>query len=342
VSEQVLQILWYIVFLAIIAGYVVLDGFDLGVGALHILARNDQERRVFLNAIGPVWDGNEVWLIVLGGALFAGFPFAYATVMSAFYTVVMIFIAALIFRAVAIEVRSKAHHAIWRSIWDWSFCLASIVIALGLGLLLGNFIHGIALDENFLFTGDFGALFHPYAILVAFLVLALCTMHGAIYLLMKTEGEIHERLRRWIVPTIAIFIILYIAATVATLVFQHHMRERFEAYPWLLVVPAVSLLAIANIPWEVHRHRDGWAFISSTVAIILLLALYAIGTYPILVRSLTDPENNSLTIANSYASAKTLGILLIIVCIGIPLALSYIISVYYIFRGKVKLDPHSY
>lgn len=340
-SEEVLQILWYLVYLIVIAGYIILDGFDLGVGALHLLAPSDRDRRIFLNAIGPVWDGNEVWLVIAGGALFAGFPFAYATVMSAFYTLVMVFLAGLIFRAIAIEVRSKTHSKVWRAVWDWVFCIASIVISLGLGLLLGNMIRGIPMNENHDFIGSFRSLFHPYAILVAFTVLALFCMHGAIYLVMKTEGDIHNRLRKWIMPTMASFIILYIATTMATLIYQPHMHDRMQQYPWFFVFPILSLLAIANIPREMGRGRDGRAFISSAVAILLLITLYALGTYPSVVRAV-NIEAHSLTISNSDASPKTLGILLIIVCIGIPLALSYIISIYYTFRGKVKLDHASY
>ncbi len=341
-SDTTLQILWYLVFAIVLCGYVVLDGFDLGVGALHLFARNDTERRIFLNAIGPVWDGNEVWLIVTAGALFAGFPFAYATICSAFYLIIMAILAGLIFRAVAIEIRSKVHTPAWRSVWDTTFCLASILLALAFGLLIGNLIEGLPLDETHEFRGTFSSLFSWYSILVAFMVLSLLALHGGIYLIMKTEGELHDRLRGWTVPLIAVFAILYVSATITTLIHRPHMAARFQEHFWPVLIALLNVLAVANIAIQIRRRKDGWAFVSSTVTILCFVTLYALGTYPYIVRSTINTAVNSLTISNSYASAKTLGILLIIVVIGVPLALTYTISIYYIFRGKVRLEETSY
>ncbi len=176
-SLQLLEVIWYSVFIVVVMGYIILDGFDLGVGALHPFARGDQERRIFLNAIGPVWDGNEVWLVILIGALFAGFPFAYATLLSAFYIPAMGLIAGLISRAVAIEFRSKRESRVWRSLWDWVFALGSMVIALGLGLALGNLVAGIPLDQYHEFTGNFLTFFRPYPVLVAVTTLAMLVMN---------------------------------------------------------------------------------------------------------------------------------------------------------------------
>lgn len=339
-STETLLILWFIVYTVIVSGYIVLDGFDLGVGALHFFARGDNEKRLFLNAIGPVWDGNEVWLVVIGGSLFAGFPVVYATLLSAFYVPVMIFLAGLILRAVAIEFRSKLEQPFWRHVWDTIFGTASVVIALGLGFILGNIIQGIDLDSIGEFQGDWLSFINPYSILVAFLTLAFCMMHGNIYLIMKIEGPTHDKLKRWMRPTLIFFLIMYGAVTISTLVYHPFMSESLRQYPWIFTVAIISVLAIANIPREVHKERIGAAFLSSALAITLLVALYAIGMFPALVRGV-DPET-SLTIYNSGASRKTLQVLMIIVLIGIPLALAYIVSVYYIFRGKVKLDSHSY
>ncbi len=339
-TMETLEFLWYLVFLIVLMGYVCLDGFDLGVGILHPFAKGDHERRIFLNAIGPVWDGNEVWLVILGGSLFAGFPHVYATLLSAFYIPVMVFLAGLIFRAVAIEFRSKQESHAWRRFWDWIFALGSLVIAVGLGFVLGNLIQGIPLDRNHEFTGDLATLISPYSILTAIFMVALMAMHGAIYLVMKTEGELHDKMRHWTNRCIGFFIFMYIVVTIVTLLYLPHMGDRFRAVPWLFVIPGVSILAIANVPRQMSRGNDGWAFLSSCLAIILFVGLYSIGLFPELVRA-TDPAL-SLTIRNSYASKKTLQVLLIIVAIGIPIALAYLISIYYLFRGKVKIDPHSY
>jgi len=337
---EILQITWYVIFCGVLAGYLILDGFDLGVGLLHPFAKGDRERRLFLNAIGPIWDGNEVWLVVVVGALLAGFPHVYATLLSGFYIPVMAFIFGLIVRAVAIEFRSKRESAAWRSLWDWVFALGSLIIAFGFGFIMGNLIRGIPLDANHDFAGTFGQFFTPYTILMALFSLSLFAMHGSIYLVMKTEGELHNKLRHWANRATLIFVIFYVVSTAATLIYHRHMIERFQHYPWLFVIPVVLILTIANIPRALKRGKDFFAFLSSAATIALLIALYAIGTFPNLI--IASGMGDSLTIYNSYASEKTLKVLLTIVAIGVPLAVLYFIHVYYVFRGKVQLDEHSY
>lgn len=338
-----LEIFWYIVFIASVTCYAMLDGFDLGVGALHMCVREDKERRIFLNAIGPVWDGNEVWLVVLIGGMFAGFPYAYATLFSAFYLPLIILIFGLIFRAVAIEFRSKLPQTWWRRGWDFCFFFASVVISLAVGVALGNLIAGIPLDENFNYTGGMMLTFlHPYALLVGVLTLSVFMMHGAIFLVMKTEGEVQEKLMRWVNPSIIFFAVAYVVTTVVTLIYQDHMVARLQDRPYLFALPLLNILAIANIPRELRRGNPGRAFISSAANIAFLLILFALGVFPDLVRSSVDPLNNSLTIANSAASETTLTVLTVIVAIGIPLVIAYGFYVYRVFRGKVKLDNMSY
>lgn len=333
---------WFTIFVILLTGYAVLDGFDLGVGMLHLFAKNDQERRVMLNSIGPVWDGNEVWLVTAGGALFAGFPDIYATMLSAFYTPVMLLLFGLILRAVAIEFRSKQPMKGWRWTWDILFFFGSILIALVLGMAIGNLIRGIPLDPNKEFTGTIETIFNPYAFLVGLLTISLFAMHGAIYILMKTEGEFHEKMRGWINPCIIFFIIMYAITTMATLIYMPHMTQAFHDRPVFFIITIINILVVANIPREIYHGRDAYAFASSCLNIICLLALYAIGTYPNVVRSINDPANLSLTIYNSASSQLTLKILFLIAFIGIPLVLAYTMTIYYIFRGKVKIDPHSY
>lgn len=337
-----LEFLWFSAFVILATGYAILDGFDLGVGMLHLFSKNDTERRLMLNSIGPVWDGNEVWLVTAGGALFAGFPDVYATLCSAFYIPIMVLLTGLIFRAVAIEVRSKRPMAWWRWTWDIMFSFASLVIALGLGIVMGNLIRGIPLDATKEFTGDFMDLLNPYSILIGIMTVAVFFMHGAIYTLMKTEGELHEKMRSWIRPSIIFFIITYATTTMATLIYMPHMIQAIQDRPFFFAIAIVNMLAIANIPREIQRGRDGWAFISSCANIALLMMLYGIGTYPNAVRAINDPAGLSLTIYNAASSQKTLEILLIIAIIGIPMVVSYTIAVYWIFKGKVKLESTSY
>lgn len=336
-----LNTIWFILIGVLLAGYAVLDGFDLGVGALHLLTKTDLERRILINSIGPVWDGNEVWLVTSGGALFAAFPIVYAAVFSGFYTAFMLLLAVLIFRAVAIEFRSKQNSPAWRNTWDIAFSVASIFIAVLMGVALGNIVTGVALNQNKEFAGGLLSLIKPYTVLVGITTLALFMMHGAIYLVMKTEGETHTKIRGWVNNTIIFFIICYATTTMATLIYYPHMIEHFKDYPAFFFVALLNMLAIANIPREIYHGRDFRAFLSSCASIFALITLFAIGIFPNMVRSSGNPDL-SLTIYNAASSQKTLSVMLTIAIIGIPFVLAYTISIYWIFRGKVKLDSTSY
>jgi cytochrome bd ubiquinol oxidase subunit II len=336
-----LNLIWFILLGVLLAGYAILDGFDLGVGALHLFAKGDHERRLMINSIGPVWDGNEVWLVTAGGALFAAFPDAYATLTSGFYLAVFLLLFALIFRAVAIEFRSKQESKIWRQSWDVAFSLASISCAFLFGIVIGNLVWGIPLGADKEFQGTFSSLLHPYALLTGVMVLAVCMMHGSIYVVMKTEGELHEKARKWVKNCIIFFMIAYVVLTMATMLYASHMVEALKNNPVLFLIPLAKLLVIANIPREIYHKRDFWAFVSSCVAIVLFLFLFGSGLFPNMVLSNPNPEH-SLTIYNAASSAKTLNIMLIIALIGMPVVLAYTFSIYWIFRGKVKIDHHSY
>lgn len=336
-----LNIVWFGLVGLLLTGYAILDGFDLGAGALHLFTKTDTERRLVLNAIGPVWDGNEVWLVTGGGALFAAFPAAYATVFSGFYSAFMLLLACLIVRAVAIEFRSKQPMAWWRALWDVSFSVSSLLASLLIGVALGNIAWGIPLDAQGEFAGTFLGLLHPYALLVGVTTAALFMMHGAIYLIMKTEGALHQRLRQWVQPTMICFILSYALTTLATAVYAPHMLRHIQAQPALFLLPVAAALAIANIPREIYRGRDHLAFVSSCAAIAALLALFGVGIFPDIVRSAPHPEH-SLTIYNAASSPKTLRIMLIIALLGMPMVVAYTVAIYWIFRGKVKLDASSY
>ncbi len=336
-----LNAVWFGLIGVLFTGYALLDGFDLGVGALHLFTKSDDERRVMLNAIGPVWDGNEVWLVTGGGALFAAFPGVYATVFSGFYLAFVLLLVALIFRAVAIEFRSKQPMRWWRQMWDIGFAVGSIGSSLLIGVAMGNIAWGLPLDAEHEFAGNFWTLLHPYTLLLGVTTLALFMMHGSIYAVMKTEGALHDRLRGWVNHCIIFFIMCYALTTMATLLYVPHMAARVRANPWLFSIAVVNMFAIANIPREIHHGRDRRAFVSSGIAMIALMGLFGLEMFPNLVFSQPDPAH-SLTIYNAASSTKTLGIMLTIALIGVPLVLAYTVSIYWIFRGKVKLDRTSY
>lgn len=336
-----LNTIWFILIGTLLGGYAILDGFDLGVGALHLFTKSDTERRIMLNSIGPVWDGNEVWLVTGGGALFAAFPEVYATSFSGFYLAFMLLLFALIFRAVAIEFRSKRDSLRWRAAWDVSFSVSSVISALLIGVALGNIALGIPLTVDHEYTGGLVGLLRPYPIVVGVTTVLLFTMHGGIYVVMKTEGDLQARVRSWIPRLIAFFVIGYVFTTMLTLTFLPHMKDTLMQYPVLFTVPFLNVLAIANIPREIYNGRDFRAFLSSCAAMVLLLALFGIGMYPDMIYS-SPVSEYSLTIYNAASSAKTQQIMLIIAAIGMPVVLGYTVSIYWIFRGKVKLDAASY
>ncbi len=336
-----LNTIWFILIGVLLGGYAVLDGFDLGTGMIYLFVKGDQNRRLVLNSIGPVWDGNEVWLVTGGGALFAAFPHVYATVFSGFYTAFMLLVFMLIFRAVAIEFRSKQPSALWRKTWDIAFSVASFLIAFLMGVAIGNIITGIPLGADKEFMGTFWGMLNPFTLFVGLTTIALFMMHGTIYVSMKTEGELQEKIKSWVNNTIIFFVIDYVIITMATLIYFPYMARHFVEFPWLFFLAIINMLSIANIPREIHLGNEFRAFLSSSVSILTLMGLFAIGIFPNLVLSSPDPQF-SLNIYNAASSQKTLGIMLTMAIIGIPFVLAYTISIYWVFRGKVTLNSHSY
>jgi len=282
---------WFVLIGVLFAGYAILDGFDLGVGALHLFTR--------------------------------------------------LLLVALIFRAVAIEFRSKQPMGWWRQMWDIGFASGSLLSSLLIGVAMGNIAWGVPIDARGEFAGTFWTLLRPYPLLLGVTTVALFMMHGSIYAVMKTEGTLHEQLRGWVNHCIIFFVICYATTTMATLLYVPHMAARMRANPWLFSVALVNMLAIANIPREIHRGRDGRAFLSSCLAMLSLMAVFGLEMYPNLIYSWPNPEH-SLTIWSAASSEKTLGIMMTIALIGVPIVLAYTFSVYWIFRGKVKLDRVSY
>ena len=336
-----LNIIWFVLVGVLFTGYAMLDGFDLGVGVLQLFVRKDEHRRLFLNSIGPVWDGNEVWLVTGGGALFAAFPQAYATVFSGFYLPFMLLLCSLIFRAVAIEFRSKETWTWWRQLWDVAFSLSSLVASLLIGVAMGNIVRGIPLDSDHEFAGSFFGLLNPYALLMGLTTVLLFAMHGAIYLAMKTEGELNRIVAGWIPRLIGFFLASYFLFNLYTLIAVPWVLDTVRARPYVFAVVAANVLIVLNIPREIHKKREFNAFLSSCAAMGLMMATFGLTYFPNMVLSSPAAEN-SLTIYNAASTQKTLGIMLIIALIGVPLVLAYTASIYWVFRGKTSLTKHSY
>jgi len=225
--------------------------------------------------------------------------------------------------------------------WDIGFFLGSLLLGFLIGVTMGNLAYGVPIGADGEYAGDFLSMLHPYALMMGVTTVALFMMHGSIYLVMKTEGDLQKKIRGWVNRLIIIFIICYATTTMATLLYVPHMVDIFKHNPSLFIIAILNMLAIANIPREIHKGRDFFAFMSSCFSIAALMVIFGIGYFPHMVYSNPNPEY-SLTIYNACSSQKTLGIMLLMAIIGLPVVIAYTVSVYYIFRGKVKLDQMSY
>ena len=333
---------WFLVVGALFSGYAILDGFDFGAGAWHLFLRKEQSRRIALNAVGPVWDGNEVWLVIGGGALFAGFPIMYATFFSSLYIPFMLFLVFIIFRAIAIEFRGKEEMLWWKKMWDTCYCISSIMLAFLLGVVLGNVLQGLAIGPEYRYQGSgFFEFLNPYALMTGATTLTLFMSHGAIYLLLKTEGRLFAKLTFLLKRGMIAFMVSFGITTLYTLLYIPHLSDDFKSTPALFVLPLLTFLSIANVTRLANKKRFKLAFLFSALTISLLLSLVAVELYPTLLISTIDPMYN-IDIYNAAASQKSLGIMLTMTAIGGPLVLGYTYFVYRTFWGKVTLDETSY
>jgi cytochrome d ubiquinol oxidase subunit II len=337
-----LNTFWFVLVGVLLTGYAVLDGFDLGTGPLLLFAKSDHERRVFINAIGPIWNGNEVWFVTGAGALFAAFPQVYATVMSGFYDLFMLVLTALIFRAAAIEFRSHRPGIRWRTAWDVTFAVSSLLSALLLGVAFGNLVWGIPLDSGREFQGNLITLLHPYALFTGLTAVMLFIMHANVYLVLKTDGPLQEKLMRWTTLTVPAYLACFVALNAITLLACPHIVAAFRQRPLILgAIFIVALPVTFNILREIWKNRPGRAFASSCAALVLHLLLFGATVYPNLLFS-TPNHAYDLNIYNSASTDKTLGFMFVVAIIGVPIVLTYTITVYYVFRGKVVLTEESY
>jgi cytochrome bd ubiquinol oxidase subunit II len=336
-----LQTIWFWLIGVLIIGYAILDGFDFGVGILSLFGRDEKERRIHFNAIGPVWDGNEVWLLTGGGALFAAFPVVYATVFSGFYLALMLLLVALIFRAISFEFRGKVDSPSWRRVWDWAFGLGSLLPALLFGVAIGNILHGVPIDANGNYLGTFLGLLNPYSIGVGFLSVVLFTMHGAIYLAAKAEHDLRARCQKIATSLWIVFVALYVLMTLWTWLTSSFLFSESQGRSMFYIFDMLLLGSIAYLPVLIKAEKFNLAFLTSSLMIAAMLGQMALSLYPRLVPSSIDLQN-SLTILNSSSSPLTLQTMLVIALIGVPIVIAYSIFIHYVFRGKVEITEESY
>jgi cytochrome bd ubiquinol oxidase subunit II len=333
-SYEFLQILWFVLIAVLWIGFFFLEGFDFGVGMLlPFLGRNDIERRAVINAIGPTWDGNEVWLLTAGGATFAAFPHWYATMFSGFYLALFLLLVGLIIRGISFEYRSKDAAPQWRHTFDWMIAVGSFLAALLLGAAFANLARGVPINENMMFTGNLFTLLNPYGLLGGITTVAIFLLHGANFLSLKLEGEMRERAnafakKLWIGASV-----LYIALGVFTYV--ANFWNRGFVNPGIVPIAAVVVLLVAG--YFINQKREGWAFIMVSLNIVLTQVTFFSMTFPNVMFSSTNPDW-SLTIYNASSSEYTLTVMSIVALIFVPIVLVYQGWTYWMFRKRVAAD----
>jgi cytochrome d ubiquinol oxidase subunit II len=329
---EALQIIWFLLVGILIIGYAILDGFDLGVGFWHLFAKKKGERSAFIESIEPFWDGNEVWLLTGGGALFAAFPPVYATVFSGFYLAMMLVLLGLIFRAVAIEFRNKVDSPAWTKAWDFAFAFGSILPSVLYGVAIGNVLRGLELSAVGDYTGGFFALLNPFALVCGLTGLSMFALHGAYYLSMKLDGDIAVDARKWASTIWYIFLPLFMVAVTYGI---KNCVYGIKAIPMAMVLLALISNSLAFMLSKTQRAVGAFIASSCTIAFVMLSVAGAL--FPYMVPCTNQPEW-SLTVYNSSSSHLTLVSMLIIALIGMPLVLGYTWFIHRVFRGKVKVE----
>ncbi|MGO8692650.1 MAG: cytochrome d ubiquinol oxidase subunit II [Rectinemataceae bacterium] len=329
-----LQILWFVLWGVLWAVYFTLDGFDFGAGMLrNFLTKDETERGVALAAIGPVWNGNEVWLITAGGATFAAFPLTYASMFSFLYLPMLLILFSLIVRGVSIEFRGKSEGARWHSFWDWALAVSSLTAPLVLGLGFGNIFQGLPIAADG-YRGGFWMLFNGYGLLTALLFVALFLQHGALWLEYRTGGALSERTRGF--ASVLWYVALVVAAVflVAT-AFATRLYDNFLVNPLWLAVPILAVASLVAVRLFHARSRAFAAFVASCLTILLVVATALVGLFPNLIPSSLDPAS-SLTVYNSSSGPYTLKVMTIVACIFVPIVIVYQFLVYRFFRAKIS------
>ncbi len=343
-----MEILWFAVVTYMLVMYVILDGFDLGAGILHlIVARTDEERRTVLGAIGPVWDGNEVWLIAAGGTLFFAFPLLYASSFSGFYLPLMMVLWLLMMRGLGIELRHHVHHPMWKTFWDNVFSVGSWLLAIFFGAALGNVVRGVPLNADGYFFEPLWTTFTVvpeagildwFTVTMGLVSLCTLTVHGANFLAMKSEGEVQKRSRSIALISWWGVLATSIVALIATSSIRPEIWQNYSDHPWGYIFPLLGLLGLIGMLYHNRTKQDFRAFVSSATFVGGTLTSTAFGLYPNVLPASTDPKF-SLTVYNAAAGEYGLGVGIVWWTIGIVIALGYFTYLFYSFRGKVTLSP---
>ncbi len=331
-----LNIVWFILIAVLYAGFFFLEGFDFGVGMLlPFVGKKDAERRAVINTIGPHWDGNEVWLIVAGGATFAAFPGWYATMFSGFYLGMFLLLLALIFRGVAFEFRSKVGSPKWRSAWDWGIAVCSFLAPVLLGVVFTNLVKGVPIDGTQMYTGSFWTLLNPMAILGGLAVAALFFLHGAQFLALKLTDEPYNRVKK--ISEMAWMVTLVLTGAYFTYL-MWGTTTFGDKGTGVVIAPFAAVFALIGARLTTGAKREGWTFVLTGLAIVLTVASFFIALFPNVMISSTTHLNN-LTITNVSSSPYTLKVMTIVAAIMVPIVLAYQIWTYIVFRRRVKADP---
>lgn len=331
-----METVWFIVLALMLTAYAVLDGFDLGVGALlPWLCKTEDERAQARDSIGPVWNGNEVWLIAAGGAMFVAFPRLYAASFSGFYLALMLVLWLLILRGVGFEFRHAERSPLWTGLWDLVFSVASLLLAVLFGVAVGNVLRGVPLDASGEFQGSFGLMLNPFALLAGVLSLAALSLHGAAFLVMKTDGPLQARARvlaRWLWPVVALLTLGFVAASFRV---RPDFAANFTRQPLLLILPALAAAALALFPRLLRRGADNRPFFATSLLIVGLLASAAAGLFPRLLPNLWGAAGGDLTIANTATAHGGLVAALVMNLVGMSAVLAYTLYIYKVWSGKV-------
>ncbi len=348
-----METVWFILVALMLTGYVILDGFDIGAGILHLLvAKTEEERRLVLRSIGPVWDGNEVWLIAAGGTLLFAFPPLYASSFSGFYLPLNIVLWLLILRAIGIDFRTHLDSRIWRDFFDGLFSIGSSLLAIFFGAALGNVVRGVPLDKDGSFfeplwtnfrVGPQPGILDWYTILAGIIAFVALTIHGAQYIALKTEGELNARARRLAVTMWPVLVTLTILSLVATVYVRPQVLANYRQHVIGYIIPVVVLASLAAMVYWQRAGRERNAFLSSCVYLAAMLAGAAFALYPDLLPASTNPAY-SITIYNAAAGHYSLSLGIIWWTLGMLIAIGYFVFVYRMFRGKVRVQDgdHSY
>jgi cytochrome d ubiquinol oxidase subunit II len=341
-----METLWFCIVAFMLAVYVVLDGFDLGAGIIHLFAaKNDAERRTILNAIGPVWDGNEVWLLAAGGVLYFAFPMLYASSFSGFYLPLMMVLWLLMLRGLGIEFRHRVNHPMWKSFWDAVFALGSILLAIFYGAALGNVVRGVPLNAEGYFFEPLWTTFTVvpeagildwFTVTMGLVAFCTLTVHGANYIAMKTEGDVQSRARSFARVAWWGVLIFSMIAFVSTWSIHPEIWNNYSTHPWGYIFPLLGIFGLAGMLYWNSTKQDARTFLASAAFIAGMLASTAFGLFPNLLVASTDPKYN-LTVWNSATHEYGLGVGLVWWTIGIVLALGYFSYIFYVHRGKLKL-----